>query len=113
MEQSPLCRSNDRKAGLFRHGQPTAHLVVRTKKFVAFLWQIAPIVPVLPTAPIYKPFAVNKMLAKRYLDTVEVRSSSLLVPTILSITYEIGQELWGPLGSNKHFLSLAYSPTCG
>jgi len=42
------------------------------KKFVAFLWQIARIVPVLPTAPIYKPFAVNKMLAKRYLDTVEV-----------------------------------------
>ena len=42
------------------------------KKFVAFLWQIAPIVPVLPTHPIYKPFAVNKMLAKRYLDTAEV-----------------------------------------
>ena len=56
------------------------------KKFVAFLWQIAPIVPVLPTHPVYKPFAVNKMLAKRYLDTVEVRSSSLLVPTIFSIT---------------------------
>ena len=57
------------------------------KKFVAFLWQIAPIVPVLPTPPVYKPFAVNKMLATRYLDTVEVRSSSLLVPTIPSTTY--------------------------
>ena len=72
IEQSPLRRSNDRKAGLFRHGQPAAHWFVRTKKFVAFLWQIAPIVPVLPTAPVYKPFAVNKMLAKRYLDTIKV-----------------------------------------
>jgi len=57
------------------------------RKFVAFLWQIAPIVPVLPTPPVYKPFAVNKMPAQRYLDTVEVRSSSLLVPTISSTTY--------------------------
>ena len=52
------------------------------KKFVAFLWQIAPIVPVLPTPPIFKPFAVNKMHLQRYLDTVEVRSSNPLVPTI-------------------------------
>jgi hypothetical protein len=68
------------------------------KKFVAFLWQIAPIVPVLPTPPVYKPFAVNKMRAKRYLDTVEVRSSSLLVPTIFSITYEGAQKLLGSFG---------------
>jgi hypothetical protein len=33
------------------------------------------------------PLAVNKWRAERYLDTVEVRSSSLLVPTIFSITY--------------------------
>jgi hypothetical protein len=71
-----------RKAGLFRHGQPLAHLVGSLKKFAAFLRQIAPIVPVLPTSPANKSFTVNKMLAQRYLDTVEVRSSSLLVPTI-------------------------------
>jgi hypothetical protein len=39
-------------------------------KFAAFLWQIAPIGPVLPTSPVYKPFAVNKERLERYLDTV-------------------------------------------
>jgi hypothetical protein len=47
---------SERKAGLFRHGQPMAHLVRSLKEFVAFLWQIAPIVPVLPTHPANKPF---------------------------------------------------------
>jgi hypothetical protein len=63
------------KAGLFRHGQPTAHLVRSLKKFEAFLWQIAPIVPVLPTPPAYKPFAVNKVRVERHLHTVEVVGS--------------------------------------
>jgi hypothetical protein len=68
------------------------------KKFVAFLWQIAPIVPVLPTAPIYKPFAVNKMLAKRYLDTVEVSGSSPLVRifSIVSVKHFIESETQWP-----------------
>ena len=72
----------NRKAGLFRHGQPLAHLVGLLKEFAAFLWQIAPIVPVLPTDPANKLFAVNKMPAQRYLDTVEVSGSNPLVPTI-------------------------------
>jgi hypothetical protein len=60
------------KAGLFRHGQPTAHLVrFREKMFAAFLRQIAPIGPVLPTYPANKSFAVNKMPAQCYLDTIE------------------------------------------
>jgi hypothetical protein len=57
------------KAGLFRHGQPTAHLVESVKIFAAFLRQIAPIVPVLP---VYKSFAVNIMRAQCYLDTVQL-----------------------------------------
>jgi len=48
------------EAGLFRHGQPMAHLVnLRLKFFAAFLRQIAPIGPVLPTLPVNKSFAVN------------------------------------------------------
>jgi hypothetical protein len=70
------------KRGLFRHGQPTAHLVGINEKFAAFFRQIAPFVPVLPTNPANKSFAVNKTRTQCYLDTVEVRSSSLLVPTI-------------------------------
>ncbi len=71
------------EAGLFRHGQPTAHLVRSLKKFVAFLWQIAPIVPVLPTHPAHKPFTVNKMRVERHLHTVEVVGSNPAVPTII------------------------------
>jgi len=66
------------KTGLFRHGQPTAHLVRSVKTFVAFLWQIAPIVPVLPTHPAYKSFAVNKTLLERHLHTVEFVGSNPL-----------------------------------
>jgi hypothetical protein len=56
------------------------------KKFVAFLWQIAPIVPVLPTPPVFKFLAVNKMPVER-LHTVEVAGSNPAAPTIESITY--------------------------
>ena len=48
------------------------------KKFVAFLWQIAPIAPVLPTPPVFKSFAVNKMPLERHLHTVEVAGSNPL-----------------------------------
>ena len=58
-----------------------AHLVKLLNKFVAFLWQIAPIVPVLPTPPAHKPFAVNKMPVDCHLHTVEVVGSNPAVPT--------------------------------
>ena len=38
--------------------------------------------PVFPALPAVKPFRINGRLLVSYLDTVEVRSSSLLVPTI-------------------------------
>jgi len=38
--------------------------------------------PVFPALPVVKLFRINGRLLERYLDTVEVRSSSLLVPTI-------------------------------
>ena len=66
------------KAGLFRHGQPTAHLVRSVKKFAAFLWQISPIVPVLPTRPAYKSFAVNKRRLERHLHTVHFQRAAVL-----------------------------------
>jgi hypothetical protein len=52
------------------------------KKFVAFLSQIAPIVPVLPTPPAYKSFAVNKMPWNGTFTTVEVAGSNPAAPTI-------------------------------
>ena len=39
--------------------------------------------PFLPAVPANNPFRINGRLLERYLDTVEVRSSSLLVPTII------------------------------
>jgi hypothetical protein len=42
---------------------------------VAFLWQIAPIVPVLPTPSAFKSFAVKKM-------PLEVAGSNPAAPTI-------------------------------
>jgi hypothetical protein len=50
--------------------------------FVAFLWQIPPIGPVLPT---YNRFAVNNLRVDR-LHTVEVVGSNPAVPPILSTT---------------------------
>jgi hypothetical protein len=44
--------------------------------------------PVFPALPVVKLFRINGRLLERYLDTVEVRSSSLLVPTIFSIGIE-------------------------
>jgi hypothetical protein len=38
-------------------------------------------VPVLPTIPAYKPFAVNEMLVECHLHTVEVLGSNPAVPT--------------------------------
>ena len=55
------------------------------KTFVAFLWQIAPIVPVLPTHPVFKSFAVNKMPLECHLHTVEVVGSNPAAPTINNI----------------------------
>ena len=80
--QLSQCHPNGKKAGLIRHGQPKAHLFELLKELAPFLRQIAPIGPVLPTHPANKLFALNNVCAQRYLDTIEVRSSSLLVPTI-------------------------------
>jgi len=77
--QLSQCHPNGREAGLVRHGQPRAHLVELLKNLAAFLRQIAPIGPVLPTPPANKPFTGNKMRAQRYLDTVEVSGSKPLV----------------------------------
>jgi hypothetical protein len=72
-----MLSSNGNQSGLFRHGQPTAHLVGSVKIFAAFLPQIAPIVPVLPTHPANKSFAVNKMRAQCYLDTAKVSHKTI------------------------------------
>ena len=80
MEQVPNAVRTG-KAGLFRHGQPMAHLVRSLKEFVAFLWQIAPIVPVLPTHPTNKPITVNKLPVECHLHTVEVVGSNPAAPT--------------------------------
>src|SRR5260370_34405599 len=61
-------------------------LPARLEKFVAFLWQIAPFWPVLPTLPAYKSFAVNKTPVARHLNTVEVAGSSPAAPTMKSMT---------------------------
>jgi RNA-directed DNA polymerase len=44
--------------------------------------RIAPSITVLPVPPVINPLWINGRLLYCYLDTVEVRSSSLLVPTI-------------------------------
>ena len=49
--------------------------------FVAFLWQIRPIGPVLPVFPTYNGFAVNNLRVDRHLHTVEVVGSNPAVPT--------------------------------
>jgi len=74
------------KLGCSATASPRPTRFVRTKKFVAFLWQIAPIVPVLPTPPMYKPFAVNKMPAKRYLDIITVKDRQSWPPVLLLIS---------------------------
>jgi len=61
-------------------GQPTRAACL-IEKFVAFLWQIAPIKPVLPTQPTYKPFTVNKTPNRNHLHTVEVAGSNPAAPT--------------------------------
>ncbi len=43
---------------------------------------------VLPVPPVINPLWINGRLLERYLDTVEVRSSSLLVPTISFVGIE-------------------------
>jgi hypothetical protein len=50
--------------------------------FVAFLWQIPPIGPVLPVLPTYNCFAVNNLRVECHLHTVEVVGSNPAVPTI-------------------------------
>jgi hypothetical protein len=67
-----------RKGGLFRHGQPTAHLVGSMKKSCSIFAENSANYADLSSN---KSFTFNKS-AQRYLDTAEVRSSSLLVPTI-------------------------------
>jgi hypothetical protein len=44
--------------------------------FVAFLWQIPPIGPVLPVFPTYNCLAVNNLPVECHLHTVEVQSPS-------------------------------------
>jgi hypothetical protein len=45
------------------------------KRFVAFLSQIPPIGPVLPTGPVYKPFAVNNLMFVSFHGMEEVIGS--------------------------------------
>jgi hypothetical protein len=52
------------------------------EKFVAFLWHLPPIRPVLPVMPTRKLFAVNNWLGESHLHTVEVVGSNPAVPTI-------------------------------
>ena len=52
--------------------------------FVAFLWQIPPIGPVLPVFPTYNCFAVNNLRVEWHLHTVEVVGSNPTVPTNVS-----------------------------
>ncbi len=49
--------------------------------FVAFCWQIAPVLPVLPVLPTHKSFAVNKIPHDCHIHTVEVAGSNPAVPT--------------------------------
>src|ERR1700722_10399812 len=49
--------------------------------FVAFCWQIAPVLPVLPVLPTHKSFAVNKIPHDCHLHTVEVAGSNPAAPT--------------------------------
>jgi hypothetical protein len=49
--------------------------------FVAFLWQIPPIGPVLPVFPTNNCFTVNKLRVDWHLHTVEVVGSNPAVPT--------------------------------
>lgn len=82
-----LAEKREEKLGCSATASPRPTWFQITESFAAFLWQMAPIVPVLPTHPANKPFAVNKVPALRYLDTVEVKSSNLLLPTTSSPTY--------------------------
>jgi hypothetical protein len=59
------------QAGLIPRGSAHAHSVCHG--FVAFLWQIPPIRPVLPVFPTYNCFAVNNLRVDRLLHTVEVK----------------------------------------
>ena len=95
--------------------RPTWLLV---EKFVAFLWQIAPIVPVLPTVPTYKPFAVNKMPVECHLHTVEVVGSNPAAPTnsfnnLDDVTVEAFATFCGKSSddviSSPPFVSIAYT----
>ena len=79
-----------RQSELGRYLRAVPHrpaLPARLEEFVAFLWQIAPIWPVSPTSPAYKPFAVNKTSVARHLHTVEVAGSNPAAPTMESTTY--------------------------
>jgi len=71
-------------------------LPARLEKFLAFLWQIAPNWPVLPTSPGYKSFAVIKTPVARHLHTVEVAGSNPAAPTMKLITWRL---LFGSVGS--------------
>jgi hypothetical protein len=68
------------QAGLIPRGSAHAHSV--RHGFVAFLWQIPPIGPVLPVLSTYNCFAVNDLRLDRHLHTVEVVGSNPAVPTI-------------------------------
>jgi hypothetical protein len=59
-----LCAfEREAKRGCSATGSPRPTWLDSAKKVAAFLQQIAPIVPVLPTHPANKSFAVNKMRA--------------------------------------------------
>jgi hypothetical protein len=65
------------QAGLIPRGSAHAHSLCHG--FVAFLWQIPPIGPVLPVYPTYNYFAVNNLRVDRHLHTAEVK---VVVPAL-------------------------------
>jgi hypothetical protein len=68
------------KLGWFPADQPMPTLCACG--FVAFLWQIPAIWPVLPVLPSRNYFTVNNLRQDRHLHTVEVVGSNPAVPTI-------------------------------
>ena len=72
--------------------------------------------PVLPTQPVYNPFAVNKTAHGRHLHTVEVAGSNPAAPTIESMIYAfilwclvaLGSKGAAPLLDPPPFCSSAY-----
>lgn len=58
----------------------SAHAYLMCHGFVAFLWKIPPIWPVLSVVPFHNCFAVNNLRQDRHLHAVEVVGSNPVAP---------------------------------